>query len=167
MSAAVSGRERTAGCGLIVAALVALYGLLAAAAIAPVPESIGMLAGRNKIGHELALASGYYVQLPFTSLGTGLPPYQFAAQPKSTTAIRVSPRLADLRPTRVFALVDTATGNGLSWAPYRIRTIGNYGPVLAAIILDGLLLALIIYWLGGILGRNIFARRQRARGAAR
>lgn len=144
---------KRAAWALAVVVLVAIiYGICVAAKVAPLPSTVAAIAASGAPGPGPRLVDGYYVSQPFTSLGSGLPPYVFATDTKAASpSIHVTPTLADVRAGRVVAIVDTSTGDGSRWSPDVIRTVASWPTFVAGIAIGAIVLIIFALWLGGIL----------------
>ena len=157
--------SRIAGAIVILVILAIVYGVLSALAVLPMPSSIPAIAGRQSVGRGPAIVAGYFISQPFTSLGSGLPPYVLATDTKSgSPSIHVKPTLADVKSGRVAAVVDTATGDGTRWSPDVVRTIADWNVFLAALAAAIIILIAVALWLGGPLGAKLFGNRARPAG---
>jgi len=167
-SAPIASKNQQAVAALIVLIVFAIaYAVLAAFGIAPVPNGVERLAAQRSIGRGPALVAGYYISQPFTSLGSGLPPYVLAADTApGSPAIHVKPTLPDVRVGRVAAIVDTTTGDGSQWSPDLVHTLAGWNTFVAGLFAMAAL-ALVVAWLvGGLLASALFASR-RSRASAR
>lgn len=153
MRAARVGFGRRVAWALAVVVLAAIvYGVCVAAKVAPLPSTVAAIAASGAPGPGPRLVDGYYVSQPFTSLGSGLPPYVFAKDTKTgSPAIHVTPTLADVRAGRVVAIVDTSTGDGSRWSPDVIRTVATWPAFVAGVAIGAIVLIVLALWLGGLL----------------
>ena len=163
--AGVSLRARVAG-AIVVLSLVAIaYGVLTALALLPMPSSVPAIAKRASVGRRPVIVAGYFISQPFTSLGSGLPPYVLAQDTKpGSPSIHVKPSLADVRPGRVAVIVDTETGDGSQWSPDLVRTIAGWNVFLACIAAIIIILIVVALALGGPLGARLFGGRVQPTG---
>lgn len=148
------------------------YVVAGVAGLAPLPRSVRALAQDSGHAHGYALVSGWYIGLPFTANGNGIPPYVFSGQTGVDTlhmppgiAVHVTPTLADLRAYRVVAVIDTATGDGSNWNPYVIHTVASVSAFVGTAIVAGLVLVALLFWLAGYVA--LAAQSRGAREARR
>ena len=160
MAAQVSLAQRTLVTVVLTAILVGAYAAVALVGLAPLPQSLRTLAAEQRVGRGYAFVSGYYVVVqPFEALGSGLPPYELTGDLAGRSPhVRVKPDLSDLRPGRVAALVDKATGDGTDLAPYAVKTIGLWDRFVDVAVASGLVGLALLFWLSGyaatMLGRR-------------
>ena len=148
------------------------YALAGVAGLAPLPRSVRALAQQTEHGHGYALVSGWYLGLPFTTNGNGLPPYVFSGELGIDTTrlpagvvVHVAPTLGDLRAYRVVAVIDTATGDGSKWSPYEIHTVASVSAFAGTAIVAGLVLIALVFWVAGYAA--LAARSRMTTGEAR
>jgi hypothetical protein len=154
----------------LLAALIALYWLMGVAAVVPLPRSLESVAQRQTVSRGQALVAGYFSMQPFTANGNGLPPYALTPAAGATDVkVNVQPTLSDLRPYRVVALLDLATGDGSEWNPMVVRTVGSVTAVTGGLIVGGLVLLALLFWIAGYLAPLVGwrARESVARRATR
>lgn len=148
-------RSRLLWTAILAAALAGVYLVLGAAGLVPTPRSVRSLAQSTSPVRGYALVSGYYLGLPFTANGNGIPPYVFAGEIVDAShlppgvAVHVTPALADLRAYRVVAVIDTATGDGSKWNPYVIHTLATASAFTGAVIVAALILIALLFWAAG------------------
>ena len=144
------GRRGLAALAVLAAAAL-IYGGLGAAGVAPLPASVASLAASDHIGRMRVVTSGYYITLPFVAFGgPQLPPYLFAAGPeRNSPGVHVTPALPDVKPGRVAAIIDTATGDGSSASPFVIHTLARWDSFVTALAVCGLIVLAIAFWLAG------------------
>jgi len=151
----VTMRSRLLWTAVLVAAVAGAYLVLGIAGLVPLPRSVRALAQASRPERGLALVSGYYVGMPFTANGNGIPPYVFSGDVVDTSrlppgvAVHVTPTLADLRAYRVVAVIDTETGDGSTWSPYVIHTVAPASTFGGAVIAAALILIAVLFWLAG------------------
>ena len=147
--------ERLLGGFVILMIALALYAVLAAAALAPVVQPVEKLAGDAQIGRGSVLTTGYYISQPFTSIGIGLPPYALAAGLRNDSPkVYVKPAsLADVHSGRVVVLLDSATGDGTKWSPFAVRTVSGVAAFASALGVVLLAALIVAAWLYGVLRR--------------
>ena len=133
---------------LLLALIFIGYAAAGAAGLIPLPRSMSSLAGSDRVGRGYALVTGNYYTQPFVSNGNGLPPYAFGGA-DSATRVHVTPSEADLRAYKVVAVIDLATGNGSEWTPYVVHTIGPFGTFVAGLVVSGLVLVALLFWIAG------------------
>jgi len=157
---------------VLLAVLVLGYVLAGVVGFAPLPASVRSLAQAGGRAHGYALVSGWYLGLPFTANGNGIPPYVFSGRVGVDTshlppgiAVHVTPTLADLRAYRVVAVIDTATGDGSNWNPYVIHTIASVSAFVGTAIVAGLVLVALLFWIAGYVA--LAAQSRGAREARR
>ena len=160
MSASSGLAGRLLVTAIIVLVVALIYALLGLGGLVPVPRSIASLAARHGAGRGVAVVWGYYVAQPFISYGgPQLPPYVFAADVASgAPALHVTPTLADLRAGRVVARIDTATGDGTSYAPYAIHTIASAQSADGALVVGAVVVLVLAFAIAGPLSDRL-ARR--------
>jgi hypothetical protein len=157
-------RARLVWTAVLALFLVVAYLGLGLAGLLPMPRSVRSLAQANRTQRGYALASGYYVGLPFTANGNGIPPYVFSGQVVDTShlppgvAVHVTPTLADLRAYRVVAIIDTATGDGSKWSPYVIHTVASVTAFAGIAIVAALILIALLFWLAGYVALAVHPR---------
>jgi hypothetical protein len=141
---------------VLLAVFVIAYVLAGVVGLAPLPRSVRALAHDSERHSGYALVSGWYLGLPFTANGNGIPPYVFSGQLGVDTSrlpsgvvVHVAPTLADLRAYRVVAVIDTATGDGSKWSPYVIHTVASAGVFLGTALVAGILLVALLFWVAG------------------
>lgn len=161
---------------VMLAAIVLGYVVAGVSGAVPLPRSVRSLAQESERGHGYALVSGYFMGLPFTANGNGIPPYVFSGQLGIDTShlpsgvvVHVAPTLADLRAFRIVAVIDTATGDGSAWSPYVIHTIASEGAFVTAAIVAGLVLIALLFWVAGYVAllapsRGVASGARRAAG---
>jgi hypothetical protein len=160
---------------VLLAVLAIAYALAGVIGLAPLPRSVSSLAQANEHGRGYALVNGWYVGLPFTTNGNGIPPYVFSGKLGIDTShlppgvvVYVTPTLADLRADRIVAVIDTATGDGSKWSPYVIRTVASLNVFVIAAIIAGLVLVALLFWVAGYIalaGRSRSSMREARRAA--
>jgi hypothetical protein len=141
---------------VLLAALALGYALAGFAGLVPLPASVHSLAQQSDRGRGYALVSGWYLGLPFTANGNGIPPYVFSGELgvdtmhlPSGVVVHVAPTLGDLRAYRVVAVIDTATGDGSTWSPYVIHTVASVSAFVGTAIVAGLVLIALLFWIAG------------------
>jgi hypothetical protein len=149
----------------LLAVLAIGYAITGIAGLAPLPRSVRALANEGGHARGYALVSGYYMGLPFTANGNGIPPYVFSGHVGIDTAhlppnlvVHVAPTLADLRAYRVVAVIDTATGDGSQWSPYVIHTVASVSAFVGATIVAGLVLIALLFWIAGYIALAVQSR---------
>jgi hypothetical protein len=157
----------------LLAVLAIGYVLAGVIGFAPLPRSVRALALENGHARGYALVSGYYLGLPFTANGNGIPPYVFSGQLGVDTShlpsgvvVHVAPTLADLRAYRVVAVIDAATGDGSKWSPYVIHTAASVSAFVGTALVAGLVLIALLFWVAGYVALLAQSRVPR-RGARR
>ena len=128
-----------------------MFALLVAFGAVPRPGSVAGLAREQAIGRARVVVSGYYVTLPFESMGgPQLPPYVFAAGSRSgAPSVHVAPALSDVTADKVAAVIDTSTGDGSEASPFVIHTIARWDRFVAAAIVGLIIAVAFALWLGG------------------
>jgi hypothetical protein len=147
----VSLGERSLAAFAILVVVAALYGVLGAFGMTPLPASIAGLARAQQVGHTRVIVSGYYITQRFIAMGgSSLPPYVFASgtQP-GASAIHVAPALPDVKANRVAAVIDTATGDGSDASPFAIHTLGRWDSFVTSLIVGALVTVAFAFWLAG------------------
>ena len=157
----ISLGRRLVGAIIIQIVVAAGYAALAAAGFAPLPASVAdIAAATGSIGRGPRIVAGYYISQPFTSFGSGLPPYVFAQDTaKDSPSVHVTPSLADVKAGKVAAIIDTSTGDGSQWSPDVAHTIAGWQTFLIGVIVGAVVLIIVELWLGGRLA-YAFARRR-------
>jgi hypothetical protein len=143
--------ERSLAALAILVVVAALYGVLGAFGVTPLPGSLAALSRSQQIGHTRAIVGGYYITQHFTAMGTSaLPPYVFAAgaQPDAP-GVHVAPALPDVRAGHVAALIDTATGDGSEASPFAIHTIARWDVFVTWVSVGVLVAVAFAFWLAG------------------
>jgi hypothetical protein len=147
----VSLGERSLAAFVILILVGALYGVLAAFGLAPLPASLADLARSQQVGHARVIVSGYYITQHFIAMGGAtLPPYVFAAGAQPDAAgIHVAPALPDVEAGKVAAIIDTATGDGSEASPFAIHTLGRWSSFVTSVIVGALVAIAFAFWLAG------------------
>lgn len=144
--------ERSLAALVILVLVAALYGVLGAFGITPLPASLAALSQAQQVGHTRAIVGGYYVTQHFVAMGTSaaLPPYVFTAsgQP-GAPGVHVAPALVDVKAGHVAALIDTATGDGSEASPFAIHTIARWDVFVTWVIVGVLVAIAFAFWLAG------------------
>jgi hypothetical protein len=157
-------RVRLLWTAVLVVAVAVAYLALGLAGLLPLPRSVRALAQQSRPERGLALVSGYYIGMPFTANGNGIPPYVFSGEIVDTShlpagvAVHVTPTLADLRAYRVIAIIDTETGDGSTWSPYVIHTVASASTFGGAVIVTALVLIAALFWLAGYIALAVQPR---------
>lgn len=155
----ISLGRRLVGAIIIQIVVAAGYAALAVAGFAPLPANVADIA-TGSIGRGPRIVAGYYISQPFTSFGSGLPPYVFAQDTaKGSPSVHVTPSLADVKAGKVAAIVDTSTGDGSQWSPDVAHTIAGWQTFVIGVIVGAVVLIIVELWLGGRLA-YVFARRR-------
>ncbi len=135
----------------ILVVVTALYGVLGAFGLTPLPASVASLSRAQQVGHTRAIVGGYYITQRFVAMGTSaLPPYVFAVsgQPNAP-GVYVAPALPDVEAGHVAALIDTATGDGSEASPFAIHTLARWDTFVTGVIVGGLVAIAFAFWLAG------------------